>query len=847
MKRQNYFNRLTALAVLLIAVAANGFAQKPKVRTVPIDSIIMSDPCILADKATKTYYMTGTGGMLWKSPDLKSWTGPYKVAFTDDASWMGKNPMIWAAELHKYNGKYYYFATFTNRNKIIGNYKGNDIERRSSHVLVSDKAEGPYRPFGDAEYLPANRPTLDGTFWVDRDNKPYMIYCGEWLANWNGTIEKIQLKPDLSGTIGEGKVLFRSSDSPWSKEMRDGKEVPNKVTDGPWLFRTATGKLGMLWTSWVFGLYTQGVAYSESGTLDGPWVQEKEPITPPNFGHAMLFQTFDGRWLMSVHSHSNVNGRTIRRPHLFAVDLSGDKIKVIRDVKIHVNTDKEPHINGKYEGTMESLSDYKAPEWYTNAKFGIWAHWGPQCQPEYGDWFARGMYEEGSDSYRYSKLMRGPQSEFGFKDWINEWKAENWNPERLIKLYKESGAKYFMALANHHDNLDLWQSKYQPWNSVNMGPKKDILQGWADACKKYDMPFCVSVHAAHAWTWYETSRGADKKGLLAGKTYDGCLTKADGKGKWWEGYDPQDLYCQNHKLSPNNGEWDWNEWKVTLPDQEYCDKFYNRTMDLINRYNPRMIYFDDTTLPLFPFSDAGMQITANFYNKSMAENGGKNQAVVTGKILTDEQKKSIVWDVERGACEDIQKLPWQTCTCIGSWHYDKRIYYDKRYKSAQTVVQILADVVAKNGNLLLSVPVKGDGTIDTVEENIVRQIGAWLNQNGEAIYGTRPFTTFGEGPAMTQKNALSAQGFNEGKTKYTYEDVRYTRKGNAIYIITMQAPEGNLTLKQLGRHKLGKKIKKLTVLGTSEKIQWQQTADCLKVNLPSQLGNKMSAVVKVTL
>lgn len=295
-------------------------------KDVPLDSIQLSDPCILADKKTGMYYMTGTGGQLWKSKDLARWDGPYQVTETDPSSWMGPKPEIWAAELHEYKGKYYYFATFTNNAVKIDTVKGTVIPRRASHILVSDNPDGPYKPMKDATYLPASMPTLDGTFWVDKNGKPYMIYCHEWLQNWNGTVEKIELKPDLSGSIGKGKILFRSSDSPWSREKMGDKILPNRVTDGPWLFRTGTGRLGMIWTSWVFGDYTQGVAYSESGTLDGPWVQEKDPITPPNFGHGMLFQTFDGKWLMSVHSHKDVNGRYVRIPHLFEVDLSGDKL-----------------------------------------------------------------------------------------------------------------------------------------------------------------------------------------------------------------------------------------------------------------------------------------------------------------------------------------------------------------------------------------------------------------------------------------------------------------------------------------------------------------------------------------
>lgn len=312
-------------------IFSTAFAQEreQKLReNIPLDSIRLSDPCILADKNTSMYYMTGTGGKLWKSKDLKSWSGPYTVAKTDPESWMGKNPMIWAAELHAYKGKYYYFATFTNRDVKIDTVKGNVIERRASHVLVSNRPDGPYVPMKDPVYLPANKPTLDGTFWVDADDKPSMIYCYEWLQNWDGTIESIELKSDLSGSVGDGKLLFRASESPWSREKEDGVDKPNKVTDGPWLFRTQTGRLGMIWTSWIYNVYTQGVAYSQSGTLAGPWIQEKNPITPPNFGHGMLFQTLEGKWLMSVHSHKEINGRYHRVPHLFEIDLSGDQLVV---------------------------------------------------------------------------------------------------------------------------------------------------------------------------------------------------------------------------------------------------------------------------------------------------------------------------------------------------------------------------------------------------------------------------------------------------------------------------------------------------------------------------------------
>jgi len=196
----------------------------------------------------------------------------------------------------------------------------------------------------------------------------------------------------------------------------------------------------------------------------------------------------------------------------------------------HLN---EPIAAGPFKPTWESLQTYQTPEWYRDAKFGMWAHWGPQCQPEAGDWYARNMYQEGSWQYKFHLQKYGHPSKFGFKDIIHEWKAEKWNPEELVSLYKSAGAQYFMALANHHDNFDLYDSKYQKyWNSAKIGPKKDLIGGWKKAAKNNGLPFGVSIHASHAWRWYEVAQRSDKAGAYAGIPYDGKLTAADGKGKW---------------------------------------------------------------------------------------------------------------------------------------------------------------------------------------------------------------------------------------------------------------------------------------------------------------------------
>ena len=516
--------------------------------------------------------------------------------------------------------------------------------------------------------------------------------------------------------------------------------------------------------------------------------------------------------------------------------------------KVRVDTSREAIAPGPWAPTVESLSAWECPEWFRDAKFGIWAHWGPQCEPEDGDWYARNMYIEGSGQYKYNIDTRDHPSRWGFKDWINEWKAENWDPDALVKLYKEAGARYFFTLANHHDNFDLFNSKYQSWNSVALGPKKDIVGGWAEACRKYGLRLGVSVHAAHSWSWYETSRGADTKGPLAGVPYDGVLTKEDGVGTWWEGLDPQELYEQRHPLSPNNRAWDWEEDKVTTPDQAFCDKIYNRTVQLINDYNPDIVYFDDTYLPLWPVSDAGLKILAYGYNKSAERNGGSSQIVFTGKVLTDWQKKTLLWDVERGAPDAIQELPWQTCTCIGEWHYNKHVYYDDRYKSSADVISMLVDVVSKNGNLLLSVPLRGDGTPDPTEIKIVKQIGAWMQINSESIYDTRPWVIYGEGPTAEAANPINAQGFNEGRQKYSAKDIRFNRKGDKVlYVTLLGVPTEDITVKALGSRTAqnSRKIRNITMLGSAEKVVWAQAQDGLTITCPAAVPASEAVVYKV--
>ena len=510
---------------------------------------------------------------------------------------------------------------------------------------------------------------------------------------------------------------------------------------------------------------------------------------------------------------------------------------------------------GPFQPTWDSLKNYSVPEWFRDAKFGMWAHWGPQCQAEYGDWYARSMYIEGSRDYKYHLKKYGHPSVFGFKDVINEWKADKWDPEALVALYRKTGAKYFVAMANHHDNFDNYNSKYQSWNSTNIGPKKDLIGGWAKAAKEQGLRFGVSVHASHAWNFYEKALKSDRKGPYKGVPYDGHLKMNDGKNTWWNGLDPQELYAQNHVPSPGADnqqiffeQWDWTHG-VTVPDKKYCEKFYNRTIDLIDQYQPDLLYFDDTVLPLYPISDVGLRIAAHMYNRSMEWHDGRLEAVLNGKVLDENQQKCMVWDIERGQSDHIETLPWQTDTCLGEWHYDRTIFDRHGYKTAKSVIHRLADIVSKNGNLLLNVPVRGDGTIDSDEQAIVDEIGDWIKMNGESIFETRPWKICGEGPALASAAPLKSQGFNEGSGKpFTGEDIRFTTKKDALYAIALGAPTaGQLIIRSLGansRH-YPAKIGQVTLCSTGQPLLFSRVDVGLVVNLPESVSQTYAYSLKI--
>lgn len=480
----------------------------------------------------------------------------------------------------------------------------------------------------------------------------------------------------------------------------------------------------------------------------------------------------------------------------------------------------EPMAAGKFEPNWESLKQYDCPQWFRDAKFGIWAHWSPQCEPEDGDWYARNMYMQGSKQYDYHVAHYGPQSKFGYKDLCNEFKAENWDPDKLIALYKRAGAKYFVALANHHDNYDNWNSKYQPWNSVNVGPKKDLIDIWAKTARKHGLRFGVTVHAARSWTWFDVSHRSDTTGPYAGVPYDGNLTKADGKGKWWDGLDPADLY------GPAGAA------RTPEAQEKFIRTWYNRTMDLVNTYRPDLLYFDDGPMP---HGDWGMKILAHYYNANMKWHNGSEEAILNVKKVPADIRKALVWDLERGRTDKAMPDPWQTDTCIGGWHYKK----DANYKSSEQVVRMLVDIVSKNGNLLLSIPVKGDGTIDDREVKILEGLATWMQANSEAIFSTRPWKIAGEGPGLS-----IGEG---GEAGYTSKDVRFTSKGDALYAIAMRWPEdGKLVIKSLAGAAGGDQITDVSLLGYKDKVKWTRDSDGLTITLPAANPSVYTAAVKIT-
>ena len=475
--------------------------------------------------------------------------------------------------------------------------------------------------------------------------------------------------------------------------------------------------------------------------------------------------------------------------------------------------------DGPYSPTWDSLMQYEAPEWYRDAKFGIWCHWTPQCVPEAGDWYARNMYMEGSDQYKYQLAQYGHPSRFGYKELCTQWTLLNWDPDQLISRFKKAGAKLFLTVANHHDGFDTWNSKHQPWNATAIGPHRNILGDWAIAARNQGLRFGVTVHQARNWWWFQTAHGADRNGPMAGVSYDGNLSEAAVTSEWWEGFDPQRLYGVKHPFD-------------ALPDISYVKNFYDRTRDVIDQHDPDLLYFDNSLLPL---GWAGMNIGAYFYNHNLAKRGGKLEAVLNGKDVPDRIAKALVADYERGLTSGIMPYPWQSETCIGDWHY-KRSLFDAPgqyggYLSPRDVIHWLIDTVSKNGTFILNIPGRPDGTIDSKEIAVIDGITAWMEANSEAIYETRPWKIYGEGPNMVKSGKF--QG--DSVSKLGAKDIRFTRnKANTVvYAIALGWPTEPFVVQALGSAVATSpgRIVNVELLGSGAKIGWKQSPAGLSIEM----------------
>jgi len=502
---------------------------------------------------------------------------------------------------------------------------------------------------------------------------------------------------------------------------------------------------------------------------------------------------------------------------------------------------------GPFKPDWASLtSRYQAPDWFRDAKFGIWAHWSAQCVPEAGDWYARNMYLQGQKQYRHHLEHYGHPADTGFMEMNNRWKAENWRPEELLDLYVKAGARYFVSLANHHDNFDNFASRFHDWNCTRVGPKRDIVGTWARAARERGLKFGVSNHSAHAWHWFQPAYGYDPEGARAGERYDAFrLTKYDGKGKWWEGLDPQELYAGAVMPMPDGirsiREADafheshdrvWNE-DPPLANPAFVRMWWLRCKDLIDSYQPDLLYFDNTGLPL---GQAGLDMAAHFYNSTLARAGAL--PVLNAKMLPEEHRAALVEDVERGFRSEVVPHPWQTDTCIGDWHYNRERFLDKSYMPADAVVHRLCDVVSKNGCLLLSIPVRGDGTIDEEEHKIVEGIASWTGRYGEAIFASRPWRLSGEGPTQ-----VASGSFGEGKLKpFEAADIRFTTRGNTLFAMTLGKPAGSVAVKSLAG--VGA-VKRVEVVGTPGPLAFRQDGEGLHVTIPDGASHDYGVALKI--
>ena len=474
--------------------------------------------------------------------------------------------------------------------------------------------------------------------------------------------------------------------------------------------------------------------------------------------------------------------------------------------------------NGKYKDTWASLSNHPTPKWYSDAKFGIFIHWGIYSVPAYhNEWYSREMYDKTKGAYRHHIKTYGSPDKFGYKDFIPMFKGEKFNADEWVKLFKQSGAKYVMPVGEHHDGFAMYNTDFNKWNSVNMGPHRDVLGEIKTACEKENLQFCTSNHRAEHFFFMNMGRTVESD------------VKTD---KYNDFYGPA-FYC-DELGAVKMGATTANIYTVS-PDKEYLEDWTVRVCEMIDRYQPKVLYFD-WWIQNQGFKPYLKKIAAYYYNRAIE---WKTEVTINYKKQAY-APNSATLDVERGALVGISPIPWQTCTAIGkrSWGYTK----DNEFKSAEHIICDLIDIVSKNGNMLLNVGPKSDGTITDEETSILKQIGKWLDVNGEGIYSTTFYTHFGEGKV----NAKDGFFQDNKKKPFTEKDFRFTYKDGSIYAFQMKATKGDeVKIKSFKRVNEDMLVSRVTLLGEDEPLYFERNNKYMKIHLKHKVNTDLPICFKI--
>lgn len=518
-----------------------------------------------------------------------------------------------------------------------------------------------------------------------------------------------------------------------------------------------------------------------------------------------------------------------------------------------------PLTDGPFQANWASIeANYPGtPQWLRDAKFGIWVHFGPQAAGESGDWYARNLYKQGHKAYENHLKRYGHPSEMGYKDVLRTWNPTKLDPEYLTALYQRAGARFLMIQGVHHDNYDLWNSRYQPWNSMNIGPKRDLLREWADACHKYGMRYGVTFHHEYTWWWWQTAFCSDKTGDKAGLPYDGNLTREDGKGKWWEGYDPRLLYGIDLREYESVEEKAYTGWSppnagIFSRHQDYAKWFATqwalRMMDVTAHYDPDFIYTDGTVQGPFTGDGTGtgyrcnaMQaVMADFYNRQL-KSRGKVDAFSIVKFRNP--TNGTVNTAEFNFPDTINaSQPWIREMPVGDWFYAPGFTYD-----SGMMVRSIVESASRDGNVCINISLRPDGSIEDGAVRMLEGVGDWMRINGEAVYGSKAWTTIGEGEMVKGKlKTLPGGKLGRGHANFKFDaqDIRFTvGKDGSLYAFCMNVPEAGQTVTI---HSVTEKPKHVSLLGYSGKLKWKYTADGLVVTYPKSGANLViSAVFKI--